>query len=110
MNVDVLHILADDGTDEMIKLIFGAVFVLIWIVGGLMSATAKKKPKTQNPQKSWDEIFRELSGDAQRPQQQQSPPPPPVRVEPPPRPTPVVRRPTSEPTIRTTVTSGPPSG
>ena len=114
MNADVLHILADDGTDEMIKLIFGAVFVLIWIVGGLMSATAKKKPKTQNPQKSWDEIFRELSGESQRPQSQQQqqppPPPPPVRVEPPPRPTPTVRRPTSAPTIRTTVTSGPPSG
>jgi hypothetical protein len=114
MNADALHILAD-GTEEMIKLIFGAVFVLIWIVGGLMSATAKKKPKTQTPEKSWDEIFRELSGDAKRPQQQQQqqppPPPPPVRVAPPPpRSTPAVRRPTSEPTIRTNKTSGPPSG
>jgi hypothetical protein len=104
MNIEALHILAD-GTEEMIKLIFGAIFVLIWIVGGLMSASNKKKRKTQTPQKSWDEIFRELSGETQRPQQQQQQQPPL-----PPRPVPQVRRPTSEPTITTTVRSGPPSG
>lgn len=103
---DFRPILAD-GTEEMIKIIFGAVFVLIWIIGGLMSAT-KKKPKSRTPEKSWDEIFRELSGEAPRPPQQQQPPPPPrVRMEPPPRPVQQVRRPAPQ---HQTMGTNPPSG
>ena len=108
MNDPLPHILADS-TDEMIKLIFGGVFVLIWIVGGLMSA-AKKKPQTRTPEKSWDEIFRELSGEPKRPSHEQTPPPPPVPVRFDSAPTPQrqVQRPATQPPRQQA--SAPPSG
>src|SRR5687767_159905 len=97
------------GDDDLIKLIFGAIFVVIWIVGALMSAQKKKtRQQGRTPGKSWDEIFRERSGEPKRPpaqqqQQQQQQPPPPPR---PPRPVQVIR---SAPQPQTTL-SGPPSG
>ena len=94
-----------DSADEMIKLILGGLFVLIWIVGGLMSATKKKPPKSRTPEKSWDEIFRELSGDPNRPQ----PPPPPPPPLPPARREPLQPAPLQRP-VPPTPASGPPSG
>jgi hypothetical protein len=97
------HILAD-GSDELIKFIFGGLFVLIWIAGAITSA-AKKKQKEQRrlmeqrrgveppgPQQSWQDIYRDLTGGAAGvpPSRPEAPPPiprePVQRAVPPPMP------------------------
>src|SRR5206468_3435684 len=50
---------------------------LVWIVGGIAKASSKKKPgSSQAPQRSWEEIIRDLSAG----QQTGAPPPPPSRT------------------------------
>jgi hypothetical protein len=62
MSLPILDILAK-GEDDAMKLLFAVGFGVIWIVLAIVGAIAKKKPKA--PQRSWDDILGQLSG--QRP-------------------------------------------
>src|ERR1041385_3164005 len=54
------HILADD---DWVKLVGGAFVLLFWIIGAIAKSTRKKKQ--QAPQRSWEEILRDLSAGQQ---------------------------------------------
>src|SRR6266480_4039875 len=80
------YILADD-SDSSIKIIFGAIVVVIWIVGGILNSMKKKGPRpTQDytAQQDWSHLLRDLTGGQAKPWTPSSPVPPP----PPPHPTP----------------------
>lgn len=72
-----LNILLAAEPDDIVKIIFGALFVLVWIVGGLLASTRKKRPQAE--QRSWEDILRDLGGEPTSPTRR---PPAPRRPEP----------------------------
>lgn len=74
--------LARDEASDIMRLLFIAVAVAIWIIGTILSSTKKKKPHPGQREKSWEEILQDLAhGRSQSPQQT---PPAPPRPTPPP--------------------------
>src|SRR3954468_9879848 len=72
-------ILADD-SDPTIKIVFGAIVVVIWIIGGILNSMKKKGPRpTQNytTQQDWSHLLRDLTGGQAKPWTPSTPAPPP---------------------------------
>src|SRR5437870_2614744 len=75
------HLLADN-SDSSIKLIFGAIVVVIWIVGGIMSQMKKKADRERwnnpQPQQDWSHLLRDLTAGQSKPYTPSTPAPPPI--------------------------------
>jgi hypothetical protein len=82
-----LHILAR-GEDDAVKIIFGIIVVVVWIVSAIASQLKKQKQQ-QKKEADWERILREQTQGTPPQSQQQTPPvlrPQPQRTVPPPTP------------------------
>jgi len=75
------HLLAEN-SDSSIKFIFGAIVVVIWIVGGIMSQMKKKADRERwnnpQPQQDWSHLLRDLTAGQSKPYTPSTPAPPPI--------------------------------
>jgi len=80
------YILADD-SDPSIKIIFGAIVVVIWIIGGIMNSMKKKGGRATQEyttQQDWSHLLRDLTAGQAKPWTPSTPaPPPPLPPAPP---------------------------
>jgi hypothetical protein len=74
----MMHLLSDSDSDTAIKIIFGVIVAVIWIVGGIMSSMKKKASQfeQQVPQQDWNNLLRDLSGGQNKPFTPSITPPP----------------------------------
>src|SRR5688572_8840117 len=83
----MLYLLSETSEDSAIKIIFGVIVAVIWIIGGVMSSMKKKASQEhQAPQQDWSHLLRDLTGGQTRPynpstQSQVPPPLPPPPVQ-----------------------------
>src|SRR5687767_1104575 len=87
MFTTTFHLLAADESDSAIKFIFGAIVVVIWIVGAIMSSMKKKADRERwnnpQPQQDWSHLLRDLTAGQNKPFTPGMPAPPQIT---PPRP------------------------
>ncbi len=82
MKSEILNLLADSGEDNAIKIIFGVIVAVIWIIGGIMSSMKKKSQQEPIPQQDWNHLLRDLTGGQSHPYTPSQPPPlPPPPVQ-----------------------------
>ena len=74
----ILTLLADSDSDSGIKVVFGVIVVVIWIIGAIMSSLKKKGQQTsqQYVQQDWSHLLRDLTGGENRPFNPAAPVPP----------------------------------
>jgi hypothetical protein len=79
---------ARDDSDNPVKLIFGVIVVVIWIIGAVMSSLKKKsqQPTQQFVQQDWSHLLRDLTAGQNKPFNPTTPAPPQVMPPPAPRP------------------------
>src|SRR3954463_14348785 len=93
MNLALLDILAkgsggsSSDADSSIKLIFGAIVLVIWVVGGIMSQMKKKADRERwnnpQPQQDWSHLLRDLTAGQNKPFTPGMPAPPQIQQPPP---------------------------
>ena len=74
--------------DSSIKFIFGAIVLVIWVVGGIMSQMKKKADRErwnnpQPPQQDWSHLLRDLTAGQNKPFTPGTPAPPHLQQQPP---------------------------
>jgi hypothetical protein len=74
--------------DSSIKFIFGAIVLVIWVVGGIMSQMKKKSDRErwnnpQPPQQDWSHLLRDLTAGQNKPFTPGTPAPPHLQQQPP---------------------------
>src|SRR5437660_10886365 len=75
----MLYLLAD-AADSSVKLIFGAIVVVIWIIGGVLAQMKKKADRERwnnpQPQQDWSQLLRDLTAGQNKPFTPSTPAPP----------------------------------
>ncbi|HEV8605834.1 MAG TPA: hypothetical protein VGQ99_10735 [Tepidisphaeraceae bacterium] len=60
-----------DPADSYVKFIFGAIVIVIWIIGGILSQLKKKADRERwnnpQPQQDWSHLLRDLTGGQSKP-------------------------------------------
>jgi FtsZ-interacting cell division protein ZipA len=78
------QLLAADPADVPIKIIFGAIVVVIWIIGGILSQLKKKADRERwnspQPRQDWSHLLRDLTGGQAKPWNPNTPAPPPPHL------------------------------
>src|SRR5687768_9115712 len=75
-SMPLIPLILADTAEDVIKVLFGGLFVLIWIVGGIVSATKKRRHDQQRrveQQELWERQQRAIQ--EQRLREAQAPPP-----------------------------------